>query len=134
MLIGEVARATGVTTKTLRYYEAEGLLHQPHRTPNGYRNYSTDVVARVAFIRHAQAAGLTLHQIQGVLAVRDEGHAPCLHVGELVADRLDDVDQRLRELRETRGQLRQLQQRLAALDPAHCRPTSICSAITPDVA
>lgn len=131
MLIGEVARATGVTTKTLRYYEAEGLLHEPRRTPNGYRDYPPDVLARVAFIRHAQAAGLTLHQIHAVLAIRDEGHAPCVHVGALVADRLSDVDQRLRELRETRGQLRQLQQRLAELDPADCQPASICSAITP---
>jgi DNA-binding transcriptional MerR regulator len=131
VLIGEVARATGVTTKTLRYYEDEGLLHEPDRTPGGYRDYPAEVVARVEFIRHAQAAGLALRQIHAVLTIRDGGQAPCMHVAELVADRLADVERRLWELRETRAQLRQLEQRLAELDPAQCQPTSICSAIQP---
>ncbi|MEX2619573.1 MAG: heavy metal-responsive transcriptional regulator [Egibacteraceae bacterium] len=131
MLIGELARATGVTAKTLRYYEDEELLHEPDRTPGGYRDYAADVVARVEFIRRAQAAGLTLRQIHAVLTIRDDGQAPCVHVAELVTERLADVEQRLRELRQTRAQLRQLQHRLEALDPARCQPTSICSAIQP---
>jgi DNA-binding transcriptional MerR regulator len=130
MRIGELAQATGVTAKTLRYYETEGLL-APARAPNGYRDYPTSAVDRVLFVRHAQAAGLTLRQIREVLAVRDGGKAPCRHVAGLVADRLDEVEQRLRELRATRTQLVGLQRRLAELDPADCEPTAICSAVTP---
>lgn len=132
MLIGELAREAGVTAKTLRYYEDEGLLHEPERTPAGYRDYPADVVARVEFIRHAQAAGLTLRQIQAVLTIRDDGQAPCAHVAELAADRLADVERRLQELRRTRAQLRQLRHRLEELDPARCQPASICSAIQPE--
>lgn len=60
MLIGEVAEATGVSTKALRFYEDEGLLHEPDRTSGGYRDYRPDVIDRVVFVRQAQAAGLTL--------------------------------------------------------------------------
>jgi DNA-binding transcriptional MerR regulator len=132
VLIGELARATGVTAKTLRYYEGEGLLHEPDRTPGGYRDYPAAVVARVEFIRHAQAAGLTLRQIRAVLTIRDGGQAPCVHVAELVTDRLADVERRLRQLRQTRAQLQQLQHRLEGLDPARCQPDRICSAIQPE--
>lgn len=130
MRIGELADATGVTTKTLRFYEAEGLLHEPDRTSGGYRDYPPETVDRVAFIRLAQAAGLTLRQVGEILLIRDGGHAPCRHVADLVKDRLDEVEQRLRELRGTRTQLRELKQRLTTLDPADCPPSAICSAIT----
>lgn len=129
MRIGELASTTGVTAKTLRFYEAEGLLHAPERTPGGYRDYPPEAVDRVAFIRHAQAAGLTLRQIREILLVRDGGHAPCGHVADLVVHRLGEVEQRLRELRATRTQLRLLKQRLDDLDPADCPPSAICAAI-----
>lgn len=132
MRIGRLAAATGVTAKTVRYYESERLLHEPNRTPSGYRDYPADVVDRVAFIRHAQAAGLTLRQIREILEVRDGGHAPCHHVADLVVHRLDEVEGRLRELQHTRAQLRQLKQRLDTLDPADCAPSAICSAVARD--
>jgi DNA-binding transcriptional MerR regulator len=130
MRIGALADATGVTAKTLRYYEAEGLLPAPARAANGYRVYPPEAGERVRFIRQAQAAGLTLRQIGEVLAVRDAGRPPCRHVADLVAARLDVVERRLRELADTRAQLLGLRQRLAALDPADCTADSICSAVT----
>lgn len=129
MLIGQLADATGVTTKTLRYYESEGLLHEPARAANGYRDYPAESVERVVFIREAQGAGLTLRQIGEVLAVRDGGDAPCAHVSAVVDARLADVDRHLRELRTIRAQLLALRTRLDGLDPADCAPGDICSAV-----
>ena len=129
MQIGQVARAAGVSTKTLRYYEQEGLLVAPGRTTAGYRDYEPSVVDRVLFIRQAQAAGLTLRQIAEVLDVRDGGRAPCEHVATLVDDRLSDIDRRLAELRQTRRRLLGLRTRLAALDPVQCPPDQICAAV-----
>ena len=130
MLIGALADVTGVPAKTLRYWEAEGLLRAPERTTGGYRNYPADTVSRVAFIRHAQAAGLTLRQIGEIVALRDGGTAPCAHAAGLVDERLVDVEARLRDLTQTRAALRQLRQRLDDLDPADCDPTAVCSAVT----
>lgn len=129
MLIGALADATGVPAKTLRYWEGEGLLHEPDRTGGGYRDYPSETVDRVAFIRNAQAAGLTLRQIGEILAIRDDGQAPCRHVAELIEERLQHVEQRLHELRTIQEQLRRLRRRLDALDPADCRPSAVCSAL-----
>lgn len=129
MLIGEVAKATDVTVKTLHYYESRGLLHEPARTASGYRDYGADAIDRVAFIRNAQASGLTLRQISEILAVRDRGVSPCRHMAELVDERLAFVETRLLDLRRTQRELRDLRSRLHALDPARCDRATICAAV-----
>jgi DNA-binding transcriptional MerR regulator len=95
MLIGELATATVVSTKTLRFYETDGLLPEPDRTPAGYRDYTDTVIDRVVFIRQAQAAGLTLAQIRQILTTRDGGQPPCDHVADLVDQRIGQLDRRL---------------------------------------
>lgn len=57
MRIGEVADVSGTTTKTLRFYEGQGLLPLADRTAGGYRDYSPDVVSRLGFIRRAARPG-----------------------------------------------------------------------------
>lgn len=120
MLIGELAQRAGTTAKTLRFYEAEGLLPEPGRTTAGYRDYDPDVVHRVTFIRDAQRAGFTLRQIGQVLDIRDSGEPPCEHVGQLIQQRITEVEQRLAELAQTRTHLQELAKRTGELDPADC--------------
>jgi DNA-binding transcriptional MerR regulator len=129
MLIGELARATGASTGALRFYEAEGLLPAPARTPAGYRRFPPETVDRVGFIRQAQAAGLTLAQIGEILAIRDGGRPPCAHVAGLVDARLGEVARRIEELERTRTELLALRDRLDVLDPAACPDEDICAAI-----
>lgn len=83
----------------------------------------------MAFIRQAQAAGLTLAQIREILDIRDGGLPPCHHVADLVHHRLDEITQRLRELEHTHRELLALRQRLDRLDPADCADKTICAAI-----
>ena len=127
MRIGEVAGRTGVPPKTIRFWEDQRLLPPPARTPAGYRDYDPAVLERLAFIRHAQAAGFTLDAIRQVLEVRDGGQPPCVHVTGLITQRLAEVEARLAELARTRDQLAALAGRAAAQDPADCR--EYCSII-----
>jgi DNA-binding transcriptional MerR regulator len=120
MFIGELARRTGTTAKTLRFYEDEGLLPEPAHTSAGYRNYLPDDLDRVAFIRDAQAAGFALRQIGQILDIRDDGQPPCEHVTSLVHQRLHEVERRIAELEQTRAHLRELASRTTELDPADC--------------
>jgi DNA-binding transcriptional MerR regulator len=120
MRIGELAQRSRTTTKTLRFYEGEGLLPEPGRTPAGYRDYPVAAVDRVAFIRDAQAAGFTLRQIGQILRIRDGGQPPCEHVGQLIARRLDEIAQRITELEQSRAHLQKLARRTSELDPADC--------------
>jgi len=127
MKIGEVAERSGVPAKTIRFWEDQRLLPAPARTPASYRDYDPAVLERLAFIRHAQAAGLTLEHIRQVLDIRDEGQPPCVHVAGLIARRLAEVEARLTELARARDQLAALVARAAAQDPADCR--GYCSII-----
>lgn len=88
MLIGELAEASGATTKTLRFYEEAGLLPAPERTAAGYRDHNAQILPRLDFIRRGRAAGLSLTQIREVLEVRDAGSPPCQHVQDLLGRRL----------------------------------------------
>jgi DNA-binding transcriptional MerR regulator len=127
MRIGELAARSGLSTKTIRFYEDRGLLAEPPRTPGGYRDYPEPAVARLGFVRDAQRAGLTLAEIRSVLALRDHGHAPCAHVTALIGEHLADIDRRLAELTATRAALQALAVRAAATDPAACRADEVCS-------
>ena len=120
MKIGELARSTGVTVKTLRFYEGEGLIPEPDRTASGYRDYPPDATARVTFIRTAQAAGLKLRQIGEILDIREQGEPPCQHVRALVHDRLAEVDDRIVDLDRIRNELLTIVSRLEMLEPADC--------------
>ena len=74
MTIGEVARAVGVATPTLRYYEQEGLLSPTTRSRAGYRLYDAQAIEQLRFIRSAQAVGFTLDDIRTLLSL-DAGNA-----------------------------------------------------------
>ncbi|MGY2746091.1 heavy metal-responsive transcriptional regulator [Arthrobacter sp. UYCu723] len=127
MRIGETAAAAGMTAKTLRFYEDRGLLPAAHRTPNGYRDYTHETVSRLEFIRRGRTAGLTLAQIGGILSVRDIGQAPCVHVKDLLAKQLRDLDTRIAELTALRATVAEFHHATAAWYPASCEPERICS-------
>ncbi|WP_404380389.1 heavy metal-responsive transcriptional regulator [Knoellia locipacati] len=129
MQIGELARRAGLTTKTLRFYEQAGVLPRPERTAAGYRDYDETAASRLAFVRAAQAAGLTLAEIRTVMAVRDDQGPPCLHVTALLDRHAAALDERIAELEATRTEVRRLRGRAATLDPAACHEDGVCHII-----
>ena len=130
MRIGELAKSAGVTPDTIRYYEREGLLASPQRTPSGYRDYGPGVVDDLRFIKKAQALGLKLRDVREVMEISSGGKPPCEHVRATVSARLAEVEERLRELRALRATLRETLQRLdrAPSPKAGCRCAVIESA------
>lgn len=124
--IGELATECSVPTQTIRYYERRGLLPTAERTANGYRSYDESAPDRIRFIQRAQAAGLTLAEIAGVIQVRAHGTAPCQHVDGLLNDKLADVDERIGELQQLRSDLIELLDRSSQLDPSDCRADQVC--------
>jgi DNA-binding transcriptional MerR regulator len=131
MRIGDLAATAGITARTIRFYEHAGLLPDPPRTPAGYRDYPPEAATRLAFIRDAQAAGLTLTEIRSILAIRDTGQPPCEHVTTLIHTHLDQIQQRITELQAARTALRDLARRAATTSPATCTSTDICRILIP---
>ena len=105
--IGEIAQQTGVSVETLRYYEKRRLLTAPPRTDGGFRVYSDDAVQQVRFIKQAQSLGLTLEDVQQLLdgSRRRSNVTSCRRVRDLLACRIEDIDARIKELREFRRTL-----------------------------
>jgi DNA-binding transcriptional MerR regulator len=99
MTIGELAKAAGVATSTVRFYERLGLLKPDARTQSNYRTYSARTAERLKFIRAAQATGFSLKDIREMLTLTYSDDPPCAEVVGLIDRRLDDVRQRLRELK-----------------------------------
>lgn len=129
MRIGEIAREAGVSTKTIRYYEDIGLIPEPGRAANGYRQYDDDAIHRLLFIRDAQATGLSLTEIASVLELRGHGETSCQHVVDLLERHLQELDRRIDELQSTRGQLAAMTDRAKGLDPASCTDPNRCQTI-----
>ena len=129
MRIGELASHTGVATKTLRFYEESGVLPEPGRDENGYRNYNSEFVDRINFVKDAQSAGLTLKEIANILDLRDRGESTCHHTMELLEAHLVDLDRQIGELERTREQLVAMTRRAAQLDPSDCVDPNRCQTI-----
>ena len=129
MRIGELAEATGLTTKTIRFYEGEGLLPNPDRTPSGYRVYDLGDTARLEFIRKAKRLGLSLEEVKGILHLHNRGEPTCVHVRSLLDGKLAQVDKALEDLKEFRAELAWLRDEAGVLED--CRPSGgrICGII-----
>ena len=96
--IGQLARATGVPTSTVRYYERIQLLRPNGRTTGNYRFYGAEALERLRFIRAAQATGFSLEDIAVLLNLRDGTTAVCQAVQTLIEERLSDVEKRMADL------------------------------------
>jgi len=71
LTIGRVPAAAGVNVETIRYYQRRGLLEEPMKPLGGYRDYPTDVVKQIRFIKRAQALGFTLEDVTGLLQLKN---------------------------------------------------------------
>src|SRR5215210_8405634 len=124
--IGEVSRASGIGIETLRFYEKSGLLDRPVRTGSGYRMYDPEVLDRLAFIKRAQVLGFSLDEIKRIIAERRAGQSPCAGVREIVRHRLEELDERMAQMRRYR---KELAEALSEWEKAGDIPGHICGLI-----
>lgn len=117
MKIGELAQLSGVSTKTIRYYESIGVLPEPARTGSGYRDYDESFVDRLTFIRSAQRLGVSLDEVREILAFRERSEAPCAYVRGVLESQLEGIGQRIRELEVLREQLTEIVSEADRLPP-----------------
>jgi len=108
LAIAEVCDRTGLSPRTVRYYEEIGLLPDVRRRASGRRVYGADALERLGFISRLKALGLSLAEIRELNAVYGIGgstQAMLTHLKDLLAVHLEDVDRRLSELRDLRCEL-----------------------------
>ncbi len=129
MRIGELARRTGVSPRTIRFYESVGILSPRARTPSGYRLFDDEAVRRLAFVRRARRLGLSLNEIREILEVYDRGQAPCPRVVALLERKIAVLSRQIAGLQALRRELLTIRRsaRLAAEDGP--QPRWVCRLI-----
>lgn len=103
--IGDIARLTGLSADTLRYYEKIKLLPPVHRTASGVRSYDERDVSRLRFIQRAKAMNFTLEEIGRLLEMREDPQHARNDVRELTHRKLEEVESHMKELDTLRREL-----------------------------
>lgn len=115
MKIGELAARSGVNVQTVRFYEREGLLPKPARTPGGYRSYQIADVDRVRFIRVCQGLGFTLREVSQLIhlhgVANSRAHDPAVsrrssdRILLIARDRLHSIEEKIDQLSRMRVEM-----------------------------
>lgn len=115
MFIKELSQLTGVTAKTIRYYESIGLLPPPQRAENNYRVYSSDAVDRLRFIASIRALGFSLAEIFELLEAQANNQLHCHGIANSLDHHIKEIDRQIAgllslraTLNSTRGKARNL--------------------------
>ncbi len=99
LLIGIVARETGLTADAIRFYEKSGLLKRPPRSEGGFRLFRRKDVEDLKFVRRAQALGFSLDEVRDLLLLQSESAGVCEHVRGMLESKLAGVREKIVELR-----------------------------------
>lgn len=131
MLIGEVARSTGLKASAIRFYEKKGIVDRAERNAEGFRVYREEDADLLRFVRRLRALNIPLEDVRDVVRLRSDGVAPCRPMREALAREVSRLDREIRDLERVRERLKDLQ---IAADrtkddwPDHC----ICSLVDSD--
>jgi MerR family Zn(II)-responsive transcriptional regulator of zntA len=114
VLIGELARKTGCSRDTLRFYERLGLIESraAPRGRNNYRHYDRDLVDHIALIRSAKTLGFTLAEIGRVIGAWQNGALSVRQKREVIQAKMVAVNDKIREMQQIRRYLRAKLERL----------------------
>ncbi|MCY1739321.1 Cu(I)-responsive transcriptional regulator [Ensifer sp. SL37] len=112
MNIGEASRASGVSTKMIRYYETIGLIPQADRSEAGYRNYGDNDVHTLRFIRRSRDLGFTVEQMAGLLALWRDRERASGEVKKIALEHVEILERKAEELKAMSRTLKHL--------AAHC--------------
>lgn len=111
MQIGEASKATGVSAKMIRHYEAIGLIPAADRRDSNYRDYAAEDIHRLGFIRRARDLGFSIEEIRDLLKLWGDRDRSSRDVKALTLGHIDELDRKIALLREMRSTLAHL---------AHC--------------
>ncbi len=111
MKIGDLAKRSGISSHTLRYYEKSGLLKASSRSENNYRVYSEDDLSTAKFIQHCKNCGFTLAEITALLVIKhDKSQHVCQEAKTITVNKLNDIENQIEQLKQLKNTLTKLQQ------------------------
>ena len=120
MNISNAARTSGISPKTIRYYEEIGLIPVPDRRDNGYRDYGVNDVENLRFINRARKLGFPLKDIGNLLTLWHDSNRSSAEVKKLAESHIAALDDRIEEMMTVRRVLQDLSHRCHGDDRPEC--------------
>lgn len=120
MNIGQAAEKTGLSAKTIRYYEDISLVVPARQPGNGYRIYSQADIEELAFLQHARAVGFSLDECRTLLDLYRNPQRQSGHVKQLVLDKIAHLDQQMASLMTMQTALSAMAQACSGDEAPHC--------------
>ncbi|AOE87609.1 Cu(I)-responsive transcriptional regulator [Pseudomonas sp. TCU-HL1] len=108
MNIGQAAKKSGLTAKMIRYYEGIGLLPEAGRTDNGYRQYSSQDLHSLAFIKRSRDLGFSLEEVGRLLELWQDHQRASADVKSLALGHIESLNRKIAELASLRDTLQEL--------------------------
>lgn len=105
MKIGQLAKVSGCSIQTIRYYEKEGLLNPPSRSEGNFRLYDEKALKELEFVKHCRSLDIPLIDIKTLLELKNRPEESCSSINDLIAKQLDLVNQRIKELKVLKSEL-----------------------------
>lgn len=99
MNISQAARESGLSAKTIRYYEQIGLVEAPSRAANGYRDYNRHSVAELRFVHRARDVGFSVDECRQLLDIQRNPRRRSAHVKSMVLEKCAQIEERIARLR-----------------------------------
>jgi DNA-binding transcriptional MerR regulator len=121
LTIGALARATGTSPETIRWYERARLMPSPARTGGNYRVYTDAALRRLLFIRRAREPGFGVEQVRTLVALAEDKSRDCAEVDRLSRSHLEEVERRIADLQRLRRALRKIIGDCRSGSVAECR-------------
>ncbi|MBF0262789.1 MAG: helix-turn-helix domain-containing protein, partial [Magnetococcales bacterium] len=106
--IGQLSRRTGVSVRTIRYYESIGLLPLPRRSGGNQRLYAPIHGERLQFIRHCREFGFSLEEIREMVQLGGDQERSCAEIDRIARQRLEEVTRKIERLRGLRAELERI--------------------------
>lgn len=100
LTIGKLAKLTGTTAVTIRFYEKHGLLPKSKRSEGGYRLYPEDVIPRFHFIRNAKSVGFSLEEIKILLDLQKSKNSTSKHVRDTTIEKIEEIKTKIDQLKK----------------------------------
>lgn len=120
MNISEAARKSGLSCKTIRYYESIQLILPASRGKNGYRYYTESDVNELSFLQRARAAGFSVNECRELLNLYRNTGRHSAHVKSLVLEKIKQVDTQIAELTKMRETLLSMSDRCVGNESPNC--------------
>jgi MerR family transcriptional regulator, copper efflux regulator len=120
MTIGDAARRSGVSAKTIRYYESIGLIRPASRHGNNYRAYRDQDVEFLRFIQRARGLGFSLKEVDALIALYRDRLRTSREVKRLALGHIEELNRKIAELVAIRNALQELAQKCRGDDRPEC--------------